>query len=144
MSLSIQTSIQGVIDILSERVSPAVDDHYVRETIRMAQSILRISVNALDDVVVLRVEENAALRALFAAAAGAVNANLAQVLADAARSIDPSLKISALDAENARLRAILVRLHAEVEVRTDETGQQLNKQIWHLLQAIETTRAPVG
>lgn len=144
MSLSLQNSLQGVIDILGERVSPAVEDHYVRETIRMAQSILRIAVNAVDDAVALRVAENAALRTLFAEAALVVESDLADTLAGAARSCDPSLKISALDAENAALRAVLVRLHAEVEVCADETGRRLNKQVWNLLQAMETTRAPVG
>lgn len=142
MTLSIEASLLGVIDMLNERVAPAVEDHYVRETIRMAQSVLRISARAIDDAVALRVAENAALRALFVDAAGLVEGDFADRLAQAGRSADPDLRISSLDAENERLRVLLIELHSGVELREDAPGRAFNQRIWALIQKIDSDRAP--
>ena len=144
MSISLVASLQGVIDVLEQRVMPEIEDRYLSETIRMARSVLTIAVNAADDAVALRLEENAALRTLFADAAGAVAGELGDRLAERGRSSDSGFKISELDRDNAELRALLVELHAEVELRADVPGLSLNKRIWGILKAIEARRAPVG
>ena len=136
MNLTLETSLHGISRALTERIVPALTDPFAAEAARLAKILLTISANAVDDAAAIRVAENARLRALFGAAAGAVEPALAADLAAAAASQDPGLRISELDAENGRLRALLVRLHAAAE------GQALERQIWAMLADFEAARAP--
>jgi len=78
--------------------------------------------------------ENAALRALFVrASATPLAPALAADLAAAGAAVEGSLRISALQAENARLNAVLVRLHAAVEEIADAWAVSLDAEIWALL-----------
>lgn len=68
------------------------------------------------DGAAVRVWENAALRACLAEAAPAYGADFAA----AADIGDGDLSLAALDAANARLRLLLIRLHEAVEARGDD------------------------
>ena len=139
MILTIETAMRGVADMLRDRIAPAVDDKFAGETARLAGMLLRINADWVDDAAAIRAAENAALRALFADAAGAVSdASLAARLGEAAGSVDAGLRISELDCEGNRLRALLVELHAHVENHNIAFGQR----IWSLLETLETARAP--
>jgi hypothetical protein len=139
MILTIETAMRGVADMLRDRIAPAVDDKFAGETARLAGMLLGIAADWVDDAAAIRAAENAALRALFADAGSVVtDASLATRLADAAGSVDPGLKISELDRESNRLRALLVELHAHVESHETEFSQR----IWRLLETLETARAP--
>lgn len=63
--------------------------------------------------------ENAALRALFADAAGAWDGPLGGALARAAAARDEDMSLSALTAANADLRRSLIALHEAVEAASD-------------------------
>jgi hypothetical protein len=139
MILTIETAMRGVADMLRERIAPAVDDKFAGETARLAGMLLGINADWVDDAAAIRAAENAALRALFADAGGVVtDASVAARLAEAAGSVDPGLRISELDLEGNRLRALVVELHAHVENHEIAFAQR----IWRLLEALETTRAP--
>jgi hypothetical protein len=139
MILTIETAMRGVADMLRDRIAPAVDDKFAGETARLAGMLLRINADWVDDAAAIRAAENAALRALFADAAGGVSdASLAARLGEAAGSVDAGLRISELDCEGNRLRALLVELHAHVESHDIAFGQR----IWRLLETLETARAP--
>jgi hypothetical protein len=81
----------------------------------------------------IRVAENSEMRALFREAASQVaDAALKTMLAKAAASVDRSLKISMLNAENTELRRVLIHLQAHAE----EKGlAALERRIWDLLKA---------
>ena len=83
-----------------------------------------------------RVDENAALRALFARAAEQVaDTELRRRLGAAAASRDPSLLLSELERANAELRALLIELHAHVEEQAAQWARALDAEIWRELVA---------
>ena len=104
--------------------------------------LLKISANAVDDAAELRVEENAAIRAILGEAAALVDQPLADQLCNAAGSTDPGLKLSVLDGENHRLRFLLVEAQEALEALSDNVAQALDQRIWRLLEDIEAKRAP--
>ena len=87
------------------------------------------------------VEENAALRALFARGAEvAADAALAAQLRAAAAARDDSLLVPALDAANRQLRALLIALHAHVETLATPAARELDAEIWRELAASTARR----
>jgi hypothetical protein len=83
-----------------------------------------------------RVQENAALRALFRDALPVVSdTDLRRKLAAAADSADASLLVSELDAGNDALRALLIELHAHVETLETPGARALEDAIWRELVA---------
>lgn len=81
----------------------------------------------------IRTAENDDLRALFKACANAIkNDALKSKLIRAAETRDTSLKISALNAENAELRRVLIALQVHCE---DNGLAELERRIWTVLKA---------
>ena len=81
----------------------------------------------------IRAAENADMRSLFhEAASGVSDASLKSALLAAADTRDASLKISALNASNAELRRLLIRLQAHAE---EAQLQPLARRIWDVLKA---------
>ena len=142
MNLTLETVLHGVAATLRDRVTPAVGDSFAAEMSRLAAMLVTIAANGVEDAAAARVWENAALRDLFADAPIGLDPALRTRLIEAARSVDPGLKISELDRENDRLRKLLVELQAEVEVDESAAAQALNTRIWSLLRAAEERRAP--
>jgi hypothetical protein len=90
----------------------------------------------MDRAAARRVEENAALRALFTAAAPAVtDAALRAQLAEAAAGRDASLLVPALEATNRALRELLIALHAHVETLRGDAARGVEAAIWRELAA---------
>jgi hypothetical protein len=82
------------------------------------------------------VEENRALRVLFADAAEQVaDAVLADRLRVAAAEPDPGLRLSELATANRALRALLIALHAHVETLDGPEARLLEERIWSELVA---------
>ncbi len=67
--------------------------------------------------VAVRVEENTAIRALFANAAEEAGGHLTAKLSAAASMTDSDFTLAALDGANADLRRLLIDLHTDVEAR---------------------------
>jgi hypothetical protein len=142
MNFTIPSAVKGVAELLRTRITPEVGDNYLANMARMATSVLNISANWADDAAALRVQENAAIRALLGEVAGIAGGELAVRLGEAARSADPGLRISELDGENHRLRLLLVEAQAWLEVQPDDAAKAMSRRIWRLLEEIEMTRAP--
>jgi hypothetical protein len=133
MSLSAETCIRGVRNTLQEQLAPMIDDPYV----------LSIVANGIDDAVAVRVDENRAIRALLSDGAALVApGELAEQLRSHASFTDPSLRLSELDQENARLRRLLIDLHAHAEISEHQGARALCSRIWRLLSDFELARAP--
>ena len=141
-NLTIDNALHGIGELLRERISPEIGDLFAGQMARLSCMLLTICANGVDDAVELRVDENAVIRAHLGEAAELVTEPLASQLVKAAMSADPGLKISALDAENHRLRLLLAKAQAGLEPSADPAGQALNQRIWCLLEAIEMKRAP--
>jgi hypothetical protein len=127
-------------------VAPHVAPAY-RQASVFATSLLLSSIREeLDRIADRRVEENRALRALFAEAVPAVeDAALRARLAEAAQSSEESLRISALEQRNALLRALLIELHGEVEARESPAARRVETAIWRELRvSTERRRLSLG
>ena len=122
MRLTIEASLRRIGDLLRDDVAPDLRTPFLCQSVRMAGSVVNICANWVDDAAAIRVEENANIRAVL----GLPPAS------------DPGLRISQLDAENHRLRLLLVEAHAKAEEAGDA---QRNATIWALLEEIELARA---
>jgi hypothetical protein len=113
-------------------LSPHED--YQQKTALVLGVLLMIAGEEGDRLVDRLVEENAALRALFARAGAVVpDAALGARLNEAAAGSDPSLRVSSLQPENHRLRALLIDLHARVEADPSPAARALEEEIWREL-----------
>ena len=143
VSLGADTCIRGVLYTLQERLMPLIEDPYGREVARLSGLVLAISANSLDDAVALRVDENRTMRDIFRDALDVVaDGALRERLRAGAGSSDPGLRLSQLDGENARLRGMLIDLHAHAENLDAEGGRALCRRIWRSLSDFEMARAP--
>jgi hypothetical protein len=122
-------------------VAPHVAPSY-RQASTIAAGVLLISVGEeLDRIAERRIHENAALREIFRDAAPAVaDALLRARLEQAAGGGEPGYRISQLDAENDRLRALLIELHAHVEAIQGNAARQVEARIWQELAASTVRR----
>jgi hypothetical protein len=138
MRLTIEASLRRIGDLLREDVAPEVQTPFIGQSVRMASGLLTICANWVDDAAAIRVEENAAIRRLLGEAAAGLEGELAARLNAASQSADPGLRISQLDAENHRLRLLLIEAHEAVE----QAGlRDLNAALWRLLEEIDLSRA---
>jgi hypothetical protein len=142
MNLTIDNALHGIAELLRDRISPEIGDPFAGQMARLSCMLLTICANGVDDAAEIRVEENAAIRAVLGDAAELVEPALSARLAEAAMSRDPGLKIGLLDGENHRLRGLLVLAQAEIECREGAVPLAMNQRIWQLLEAIENRRAP--
>jgi hypothetical protein len=135
-----QRVLEQTAQQLATEIVAAVQPRYRQAGVGMLAALLIAVREEFDRAAARRVEENAALRALFAQAAGVVaDAALAARLRDAAASRDESLLVPALEASNQRLRALLIALHAQVETLTTPDARALDAAIWREL-AVSTER----
>jgi hypothetical protein len=138
MRLTIEASLRSIGELLREEVAPDVQTPFIGQSVRMAGGLLTICANWVDDAAAIRVEENAAIRGLLGNAALALEGELAQRLEAASQSADPGLRISQLDAENNRLRQLLIEAHDAAE---QAALRDLDAALWQLLEQIELSRA---
>lgn len=131
--------LEGVAEALRDQVAPHLTDAFAGDVVRIAQALVAIVGRSGDDAVVLRVAENARIRALLGEGGDLIGD---EVLRVAAGSVDPGLRISELDAETGRLRLLLVDLHARLEERDGVAARALDQAIWRALRDFEMARAP--
>jgi hypothetical protein len=126
------------------QIAPQVQPAYLAANIGMNGGILGLIAEDWDRSASRRVEENRAIRGLFAqAAALPLAADLAGRLKALAATNDDDLRLSVLEAANTVLRAALIELHAVVEATSG--AEALNNAIWRELAAsTERRRLSVG
>ena len=143
MILTIETTLHGIARMLHERIGPAVQDPYAGEAARLAELLLKLTANLIDDAAAIRVAENTAIRCLLGEGATLVsNPDLADRFGGSASSADPGLRISELDKENNRLRSDLQDLHARIDALEGDSARLFGHRIWCSLAEFETARAP--
>jgi hypothetical protein len=117
-------------------VAPHVAPSYRQASVFANAMMLTCIREELDRIASRRVEENRALRALFAdAAPGIEEPRLRERLARAGAESDDDLRISALEARNAALRDLLIELHAHVEAEDSPEARRVEASIWRELAA---------
>lgn len=126
-----QRLLEQLAATLAADVMPNVQPRYRQTSVALLAGLALAAREELERGAARRAEENAALRVLFAHAAPVVaDAELARRLRDASAGRDASLRISALDAANQRLRALLIELHAHVETLATPQASALDAAIW--------------
>lgn len=134
MSVDLIRLLQTMGGSLMAGSAITVREDYQQKTALVLGVLLMIAGEEGDRLVDRLVEENVALRALFGRAAAALASSpLAERLTDAAAGADASLRVSSLQTENHRLRALLVELHAAVEEDPRPEARTLDAEIWQEL-----------
>lgn len=124
---------------LLTNVTPEIESQYVRDDLALMAFLLMISAEDYDRAAEVRVQDNQAMRTLFADAAQHVAAdNLKQRLNEAANGEDPSLRITDLNAANDALKRLLIEVHEHVETAASNGApwaHALDRKIWDILHA---------
>jgi len=111
-----------------------LEHDYQQRSVFLLGMLLAMAAEQADGAVAMLVEENAALRALFADAAERVDdAVLAERLRLAAAERDASLRLGVLASANRGLRTLVIALHARVEQHQGDDGDDaraLEARIW--------------
>jgi hypothetical protein len=123
-------------------LAPRLADDYLQRNAMMTGMLLTAAAEEWDRAAARRVEENTALRALFADAARKIEDDaLRRRLEEVAGPEAGRLLVSELERENAELRAILIDLHAHVEALDSEDARRIEQTIWQELRRSTERRA---
>jgi len=118
------------------KVGPALESGYEQSSAIVLGLMLTTLREEFERAAARRVEENDALRDLFAEAAPAVeDAELRSRLEEDAASREASFAVSELEQSNARLRSRLIELHAYVETLGGSDARRIEDAIWRELVA---------
>lgn len=119
-------------------LTPLLPDSYAQGTASLIAFMMMLSAQEYGRAADIRAKENADMRALFASAAPKLrDAELQKQLKDAAQGEETSLEISALNAENYKLRRLLIALHEYVDAANDHAA---SREIWALLKRMADRR----
>jgi hypothetical protein len=141
-----QRVLEQTAQRLATDVLAAVQPRYLQAGVGMLAGLLGAVREEFDRAAARRVEENAALRALFARGAWVVtDAVLAARLREAAATRDASLRVPDLEAGNQALRGLLIALHAHLETLATPAAREVEETIWRELAAsTERRRLSLG
>jgi hypothetical protein len=137
-------ALERLMQALLGDLMPNVQPSYRQASVMANAMMVGVMREEIDRAAARRVEENAALRALFADATAVVkDGALCERVAAAARSADASLLVPALDESNRTLRTLLIELHAHVEELPGDAARRVEAAIWREL-AASTERRKLG
>ena len=131
---------------LMMKTAPALGAGYEQGSIQLLAMLLLEVSQEFEQAAKRRVEENAVLRGIFADAAPVVSdIALRERLEQAARGQDTSLAVSDLEADNVKLRELLIALHVHVEELEGADARRIDEQIWsELFASTERRRRMLG
>ncbi|MGH7896909.1 MAG: hypothetical protein ACREQQ_03095 [Candidatus Binatia bacterium] len=142
MKPEVDLVLRSVMGKLLAEVAPALGDAYVRSNVEVMAVLMASAAEEYERAADVRVEENRAMRLIFADAAAFVEEGQFRArLEAAAGERETSLRVSELNATNDRYRALLIELHAFVEERGEEWARKINRAIWQELRASANRRA---
>lgn len=129
-------AVERIMQALLGDLMPVVQPAYRQAGVAIQAMMLGAIREEMDRAAARRVDENRALRALFAEAAPLVEtAALRAELEAAAAGSDESLLVPALEAGNRALRTLLIALHAHVEELRGDAARRIEAHIWRELSA---------
>jgi hypothetical protein len=109
---------------IAMEMGPALPAGYGQGSATTTGVLLLIVAQEFGRAVAIRKAENDAMRDLFGEVAAQVPAPLSSALNAAARGSDTDLSVSALDATNAKLKALLIEVHVFAETCGDAVLDQ--------------------
>jgi Pyruvate/2-oxoacid:ferredoxin oxidoreductase gamma subunit len=133
------TSFSGT---LLTKIMPQLKSEYAQKDLTLIALELNAAAEEYDRAAENRMTENRAMRALFAEALQLLDdGELRAALADAVETEPNSLRIRDLNAANAALSEVLIRLHAHAEEQAGLAWRELEASIWTELKARTQRRA---
>ena len=131
MTPDVGVVLGGIVRTLLTELAPELRTPYATMTAQLMGTLLLMASQEADRAAARLVEENDVLRALFADAEPVVAEHTLGADLRASLATPPcALTVSALRERNARLRALLVRLHAHVEALDGPAARVLEERIW--------------
>jgi hypothetical protein len=125
-----------IAQTLLAEVAPRISGEYEQRSALLLGLMLTALAEEWDRGAARRVEENAALRRLFAEAVPTVrDPALRAKIAQAADSTDADLSMRSLARGNEGLRALLIDLHAAIESDPSTESRRLENRVWDELVA---------
>jgi hypothetical protein len=119
---------------LSQDFAPRLPTSFEQSGLVRHAILIGIVAEEFDRAASRRIEENQALRSLFADAAGVLpDSALRSRLLEACETGERSFKVRDLDASNCNLRGLLIELHEQVEQLAGEPAKSLENAIWREL-----------
>lgn len=142
MKPDVSRFLEVTVGHLMTKTAPSLGPGYEQSSLLAGGAMLLAVRHEFERAAARRVEENAALRGLFAEAAPVVqDTELGKRLEDAAASQDGSLLVSELEHGNAGLRSLLIDLHTHVEALDSPQARRLEDAIWQELAASTERRS---
>jgi FKBP-type peptidyl-prolyl cis-trans isomerase (trigger factor) len=142
MKPDVDLTLQLIAASLMTEVAPKISDDYTQRNSMLTAMLLQIAAEEWDRAAARRVEENGALRRLFAEAASEIeDRELRARLEAASEEGEEGMRISDLNRSNDRLRTLLIELHAHVEEIDTETARRIEAAIWRELRVSTERRA---
>jgi hypothetical protein len=144
----VKPEVPKVLEVLAGKllfdVAPNVMPAYRKSSVGVSAILLGMVREEWDRAAARRAEENAALRALFRETSPALaDTDLRRRIDEAAAGRDASLLVSDLERANDSLRALLIELHAFVELQPGEAARRIDDLIWREL-VTSTERRKLG
>ena len=141
MKPDVPVVMRGLFGTMLMEIAPNLTAEYSAGSVGIMSMMIFMTADEYDRAADIRAAENAEMRALFAEAAGLVaDAGLKAKLAEAAEGKDASLRISALDKENAALASLLIELQAHVEESVATWAAGIEARIWDYIVAAADRR----
>jgi hypothetical protein len=131
MTPSVAQVLNDIARTLLMDLLPQTTHAYGSQTLQLGAALAMMCAQEFERAAARLAEENAVLVRLFSDAAGVVgDAGLRDELQAAVSQAAPSLLVSALRERNNALRALLIRLHAHVEIRPGDAARAIEARVW--------------
>ncbi len=141
MKPNVQTVMMRSFERILTDIAPHLSSEYAVGSSSVIGLMMFQTATEFERAADIRVQENAAMRSIFAGAVGILPAgDLRTRVETAAASSDPGLKISELDQANDGLTALLIDLQAHAESVEGPDARKLETQIWEELARAATAR----
>ncbi len=144
MKPDVQTVMMRSFERILTDIAPHLSSEYAVGSSSVIGLMMFQTATEFERAAEIRVEENAAMRAIFKDAVAVLpEGDLRTRVEEAAVSTDPSLKISELDKANDKLAALLIEVQAMAETMDGAAARKLEMQIWgELSRAAMARRLP--
>ncbi len=141
MKPDVQTVMMRSFERILTDIAPHLSSEYAVGSSSVIGLMMFQTATEFERAADIRVQENAAMRAIFSGAVGMLPAGELRTRVDAAAaSRDMSFKVSELDKANDELSGLLIDLQAYAETIEGAAARKLESEIWEELSRAATAR----
>lgn len=138
----VDAALRTIMISLMTEIAPDVKSAYRQASTNILAIAAMFMADEYDRAAEVRVRENVEMRRLFALCSALVeDATLRSNLENEAQSEDESLRITALNDSNARLKKLLIELQVALEGSDQVVSRDARKRIWTFLRESAERRA---